>query len=1172
MVKPFISRLNPVLLPSGNHRDFQPEFVFSSLPHFGLLRGMDSSWNLETPLGRLHNSSLDIRIQDSGEAGYDYFGSDGLAIYFNRPEPQIGARESNESFRHLELEPLPRGGLLLHDSKARQRIAFRRFPGRIWYPVSVTDIASGLSIVMDRSEEGLLRTLSHPGGLRLEFINRADGLREGYDLVSPEGNRLPVMRYSYDAERRLTRADAAFSASWAYAYGPGVIESADDGQTRTRHIFDSHGRVVRVESAGGYKAGSITYHDDRRQITLTHGDQDGGVFEKLWFDEMGQHIMTANALGELSYRRFNDAHQLVSETDPNGNKTAWRYDSYGNIVSSLDGEGREFFRVYDDQGNLVSQKDPLGQRWRYGYDDAGRMISITSPLGHVTDMLLNDQGQPLRIMRHDGLMELRSYDARHRLISVTDFNSAITRFDYDDFNRLIAITDAKGNTSRLAYDPIKGKDFNTPSRYIRPDGVAGIHDFHPTGALRSVTDGEGRTTRYRIGAYDRLEEITDPMGHSLRFRFDSRENLIAVTNQIGLDWLFDRDAAGRVIREQDFGGRVTHYRYDGGGRLVRADQPDGSIIEYDYDRSNRLTELRATPAGGEETAITRFGYDANGALITADNDAARIALERDALGQVMAETVNDHRVESHFDCCGRRIRREMGEETGSKALTIGYDGMGNMTSWQLGEKIAPVTLRYDAVGLEVERRSTEGFRLEQDWDAMGQLLRQHRSFIDRRYGWTRAWEAEKIEDRHWGEKQYKRNANGQVTGTRHGDGLVETFAYGPDLNLRGTGTVSGFTPWATTPDGMVQTAAGTMVHEQVHLAHDAKGRVIRRRVQRAGQAAKDWHFTWDALDQLVAAECPDGRSWRYRYDAFGRRISRETPGERSLFHWDGNNLAMEIVNQRGVISENAWYYEPDSARPLAHKNGRQLYWLVNDHIGTPIEMVTREGHVLNTSSYETWGRQRMIGTGSGNTGINEEELGSFQRLRFQGQILDNELGIYYNRFRYYDPIAAQYMSPDPIRIAGGPRLHSYAAEPVMTIDPFGLFNADQFRLNGGTLCILNKFTPGSFDAQDFDGFMELWDEAAVKNGGFTRQPAVDRNNKAYRDWDKAIRKCCGHLFKKGDVIGHLPDVSMGGVATPGSDGWVALSGTVNSYLNPGRLIPHGTKYNRVKSVTNLANC
>ncbi len=46
-------------------------------------------------------------------------------------------------------------------------------------------------------------------------------------------------------------------------------------------------------------------------------------------------------------------------------------------------------------------------------------------------------------------------------------------------------------------------------------------------------------------------------------------------------------------------------------------------------------------------------------------------------------------------------------------------------------------------------------------------------------------------------------------------------------------------------------------------------------------------------------------------------------------------------------------------------------------------------------------------------------------LRFQNQWEDDETGLYYNLHRYYDPDSGQYLSQDPIGLAGGLRTHGY---------------------------------------------------------------------------------------------------------------------------------------------------
>uniref|UniRef100_UPI0006489BA5 RHS repeat-associated core domain-containing protein n=1 Tax=Plesiomonas sp. ZOR0011 TaxID=1339230 RepID=UPI0006489BA5 len=64
---------------------------------------------------------------------------------------------------------------------------------------------------------------------------------------------------------------------------------------------------------------------------------------------------------------------------------------------------------------------------------------------------------------------------------------------------------------------------------------------------------------------------------------------------------------------------------------------------------------------------------------------------------------------------------------------------------------------------------------------------------------------------------------------------------------------------------------------------------------------------------------------------------------------------------------------------------------------------------------------------------------TYCELRYQGQIYDQETGLYYNRRRYFDPELGQYISPDPIGFAGGLRPQGYVHNPLEWVDPLGLF-------------------------------------------------------------------------------------------------------------------------------------
>ncbi|WP_269765448.1 RHS repeat-associated core domain-containing protein, partial [Burkholderia ubonensis] len=86
------------------------------------------------------------------------------------------------------------------------------------------------------------------------------------------------------------------------------------------------------------------------------------------------------------------------------------------------------------------------------------------------------------------------------------------------------------------------------------------------------------------------------------------------------------------------------------------------------------------------------------------------------------------------------------------------------------------------------------------------------------------------------------------------------------------------------------------------------------------------------------------------------------------------------------------------------------------------------------ASYKAWGEAReVIARASKAAGIMPRNL-----LRFQGQQVDEETGLHYNRYRYYDPGSGRFISKDPIGLAGGSNAYQYVPNSVQWVDPLGL--------------------------------------------------------------------------------------------------------------------------------------
>ena len=216
-------------------------------------------------------------------------------------------------------------------------------------------------------------------------------------------------------------------------------------------------------------------------------------------------------------------------------------------------------------------------------------------------------------------------------------------------------------------------------------------------------------------------------------------------------------------------------------------------------------------------------------------------------------------------------------------------------------------------------------------------------------------------------------------------------------------------------------------------------------MQSKGFGPQLWRYAWDGEDQLRRVTTPDGVIWAYSYAPFRRWIGKrcvkgsltKSP-QRVEYLWAGNLLSEERrVYADGREQTVGYHYEQGSFRPLAQEVDGALQYIVTDYLGTPKELLSEDGEVVWSARHEVWGRPAQLWhfrAANDNAGYTD------CLLRFQGQIEDPETGLYYNRFRYYDPQTGSYCSSDPIGLSGGARSHGYVASPTVFLNPYGLAN------------------------------------------------------------------------------------------------------------------------------------
>lgn len=171
------------------------------------------------------------------------------------------------------------------------------------------------------------------------------------------------------------------------------------------------------------------------------------------------------------------------------------------------------------------------------------------------------------------------------------------------------------------------------------------------------------------------------------------------------------------------------------------------------------------------------------------------------------------------------------------------------------------------------------------------------------------------------------------------------------------------------------------------------------------------------------------------------------------FVWDGNTILHEYVSwDNSDIFENLVKYSSqnnseiadnlvtwvinDGFVPSAKITNEGNYSIISDYLGTPVEAYDKQGKPVWSTELGIYGRMTAF--------IGKQ---NFIPFRYQGRYEDVEIGLYYNRFRYYSPVDGMYTQQDPIGLVGDNSiLCGYVGDPNITVDPLGLssFNSFEF--------------------------------------------------------------------------------------------------------------------------------
>lgn len=875
-----------------------------------------------------------------------------------------------------------------------------------------------------------------------------------------------LVQYQYnDSGELILVSDADNVKTRRYAYDPhhGLMTSHGYATGLTAHyryqLFPEQGgdkahyRVVEHRLQDGddvLESMQLHYDLEFKQVEVI--EKGKGSSYRRW----GENYLISDFVDELDnvwQFKWNEADKLTQIVDPAHNKWMLEYDLYGNLAHTTDPEGQKTHTKWDDDfAYPLIRVMPNGGTWQYHYNSKGDLVLLTDPKGGETLFAYDDVGNRIYLRDAKNNETHYRYNTRGQLQSQTDCSGNVTRFIYDESGQLSLTQNALQQTEHFTHSP-GGKLLE----HRLANGATRQYHYDTAGLLNQIDeDGEVRT-RYRYNARGQVTEQHNN-GQALHFEYDNYGRLSTLYNEKKESYHFYYNVLDKLTQEVRLDGTARQLTYDGlgelsqeillgtqGGKLQTTLKRDkiGRLVckdrvdyrtEYEYSASE--LRIRHICQHDYQTAVTEkrtpdyqilsFAFDEVGQLVGECNHQGQYQYQYDELGNLVKTAYPDqselhhfyygsgHLLQSQFrqgaqqyllaDYTRDNLHREISRTQGGLTEFTEYDALGRITA-----KLCRAGMAGNLFRTKMARHYR--YNRRHQLQKMSLTLGQREDIRD--YGLT------KTIDYHYDQADH--------VIARYTDTEPETFSYDAAGNLLNNTPVA----WNNQPG-----QAGYFRYD-----YDEFGRVCRRTSQLNGV---EQHFHYDSDSRITSVEFTRHHRYKwvyYDYDALGRRTAKTltfiNPHETTIrtdFHWQGMRLSGEQSTNQALT----WhFYHQDSYTPLARfdcheSGGGELRFVHAEANGMPLMMSDRHGNTV-------W--QQLYSSLFGRIKREESALSPYvakQNLRFAGQYHDEETGLHYNTYRYFDPESGRFTQPNPVGLAGGLNLYAYGPNPLGWIDPLGL--------------------------------------------------------------------------------------------------------------------------------------